>query len=108
MGGRLAKIAVERRWTVTAGAEGAALVAVIHAPSRTDRRRTLAAALEVAAEHDAVIVSTTVRRPDRADAGRFAAALIDGTRRAQWRSDGVDRRPARRHDEATSSKGRPC
>jgi hypothetical protein len=108
MGGPLAEIAVERTWTVTAGADGAPLVAVIHAPSRTDRESALAAALEAAAEYEAVIVSTTVRRPDRADAGRFAAALIDGARRAQSRSDGVDRRPGRGHDEATLSNGRTC
>jgi hypothetical protein len=108
MGGLLAEIAVERTSTVTAGADGAALVAVIHAPSRTDPERTLAAALEAAAEHGAVIVSTAVRRPGRADAGRFATTLIDGARRTQSRSDGVDRRPGRRLDEATSSNGRPC
>ena len=123
MGGRPAELVVWRTWnlTVASGAEKPALVAVIHVPSEngcslTRRERPLAAAFEAAAGHDAVIVSTTLRDPDRADARRFAAALIDGARRAQLRSHGADRldtadagpRPTRRHDESTSLEGRPC
>lgn len=125
MGGRPAELAVWRTWNlrVTAGAEKPALVAVIHVPSENGCSlagpELLAAAFEAAAGHDAVIVSTTLRDPDRADARRFAAALIDGARRAQLRSHGADPlarlgtadagpRPTRRRDESTSLEGRPC
>jgi hypothetical protein len=53
----------------------------------------LSVGLAAADQNEVVVVSKTADSPSQADLARFATALIEGVRRAQLRSTGVDRLP---------------
>jgi hypothetical protein len=67
----------------------------------------LSLGLATADQNQVVVVSRTAEPPSQADLARFATALIEGVRRAQLRSTGVDWLPPPVTRQSTPTSRRP-
>jgi hypothetical protein len=65
----------------------------------------LSVGLATADQNDVVVVSKTAEPPSQAELARFATALIEGVRRAELRSTGVDWLPPPVAGQSTARAG---